>query len=176
MGVLKAVLFWNNKHPDFQTPPQQPLEPEQLSDFFCSSTPTSPSLTKIENRPWRIGDEPCRLNGTTQALREPVEGAQRKPSPDRPGGLTLPLRPSASHHRQRIPVRQLSEDYIVPDNLGQHPGPGLVTPYLKQAWGPFQAHAAGQHAILGGEVQQGEFSYERTPSCDYQSRSSVFIK
>ena len=48
--------------------------------------------------------------------------------PDRPGGLTLPLRPSASHHRQRIPVRQLSEDYIVPDNLGQHPGPAAIHP------------------------------------------------
>ena len=75
-----------------------------------------------------IGDEPCRLNGTTQALGEPVEvnhlrrTIHRVPRgsspPDRPGGLTLPLRPSASHHRQRIPVRQLSEDYLVPDNLG----------------------------------------------------------
>ena len=89
-----------------------------------------------------IGDEPCRLNGTTQALGEPVEvnhlrrTIHRVPRgshpPDRPGGLTLPLRPSASHHRQRIPVRQLSEDYLVPDNLGQHPGPGLVTPYLNR--------------------------------------------
>ena len=85
-----------------------------------------------------IGDEPCKLNGTTQALGEPVEvnhlrrTIHRVPRgshpPDRPGGLTLPLRPSASHHRQRIPARQLSEDYLVPDNLGQHPGPGLVTP------------------------------------------------
>ena len=89
-----------------------------------------------------IGDEPCRLNGTTQALGEPVEvnhlrrTIHRVPRgshpPDRPGGLTLPLRPSASHHRQRIPARQLSEDYLVPDNLGQHPGPGLVTPYLNR--------------------------------------------
>ena len=89
-----------------------------------------------------IGDEPCRLNGTTQALGEPVEvnhlrrTIHRVPRgshpPDRPGGLTLPLWPSASHHRQRIPARQLSEDYLVPDNLGQHPGPGLVTPYLNR--------------------------------------------
>ena len=92
-----------------------------------------------------LGDEPCSLNGTTpsaQALREPVEvnhlrrTIHRLPRgshpPDRPGGLTLPLRPSASHHRQRIPFRQLSEDYLVPDNLGQHPGTGLVTPYLNR--------------------------------------------
>ena len=109
---------------------------------FVLSTPTSPSRTRPKTGLGVIGDEPCRLNGTTQALGEPVEAnhlrrtIHRVPRgshpPDRPGGLTLPLRPSASHHRQRIPVRQLSEDYLVPDNLGQHPGPGLVTPYLNR--------------------------------------------
>ena len=110
--------------------------------LFLISTPTSPSRTRPKTGLGVLGDEPCRLNGTTQALGEPVEvnhlrrTIHRVPRgshpPDRPSGLTLPLRPSASHHRQRIPVRQLSEDYIVPDNLGQHPGPGLVTPYLNR--------------------------------------------
>ena len=112
------------------------------SESFFLYTPTSPSRTRPKTGLSVIGDEPCRLNGTTQALGEPVEvnhlrrTIHRVPRgshpPDRPGGLTLPLRPSASHHRQRIPARQLSEDYLVPDNLGQHPGPGLVTPYLNR--------------------------------------------
>ena len=109
--------------------------------FVCTHQPHRPAQ-RPKTSLGVIGDKPCRLNGTTQALGEPVEvnhlrrTIHRVPRgshpPDRPGGLTLALRPSASLHRQRIPVRQLSEDYLVPDNLGRHPGPGLVTPYLNR--------------------------------------------
>ena len=168
----RAFHITSSFHRTAYYPTQSLFQHELFSmpSFFFLSTPTSPSRTRPKTGLSVLGDEPCRLNGTTQALGEPVEinhlhrTINRVPRgshpPDRPSGLTLPLRPSASHHRQRIPVRQLSEDYSVPGNLGQHPGPGLVphNRLPKQAWGPFQAHAAGQHAILGGKVQQGELN------------------
>ena len=87
--------------------------------FFCLHQPHRPAQRRKTGL-GVIGDEPCRLNRTTQALGEPVEvnhlrrTIHRVPRgshpPDRPGGLTLPLRPSASHHCQRILVRQLSVD------------------------------------------------------------------
>ena len=93
-----------------------------------------------------LGDEPCRLNGTAQALGEPVEvnhlrrtihrvpGGSHSPRPTRrlnpptsAVGLTSSGCQTEIHFRHPI-----SEDFVVPDKPGAAPRTWFGNPYLNR--------------------------------------------
>ena len=71
------------------------------------------------------GDEPCRLNGTVKASREPVDSTTCiEPSTGGPGGSHSP-RPTRRPSPPTLAVGLTSSDV---SSWGRHLGPGLVTP------------------------------------------------